>query len=277
MKNRLPRLTQLLAAAGGSALVAGGSPTIALDVDKRYHGIDVFYYSSGSLADPTSSAIDNVKVFVNGVTMIDASASQLVKLAKLKGITPVTGQLPIYFSDPQKPDPRAGELSAYDLIGQKTFAIQLTINGSATTPSVDILTTFDFQPNARPDGSRFLNVSRIKSITLAALPSGTGNITNIPTDAPIRKILFQVSANAISSIIATGDSGQFYQATKSENIGLLNSYGWGAATHFEYPMVFDFDKSPKSELVCSSLNLQVATTGALTPTVVLEQRLTSFR
>jgi hypothetical protein len=264
--------TSLLAGVAGVA--ASAAPIQALDVDKRYHALHVVYYSSGSVADPTSSAIDNIKVFVNGITMVDASATQLVKLAKLMGYTPGTGQCPILFSEPSRYDVGSSEASSYDLFGQDSFAIQITLNASASTPTCDIVSVWDKERNGRTvDGKfvPFLSPFSIKSITLSALASGDNDVTTIPTDWPIRRLLFTVSANAINKVTVEADGAKVFQATKAESQYVLLPYGL-AASNWEFAIVFDANRKMTSELACSSLKATINTSGALTPTVLVVQR-----
>lgn len=84
---------------GIEGVIAGGVATANAPVGRRIHALKIFYTESGSPAD-VLAGIEYVRCIVNGVHIIDLTPEQILAIPKLNGITPVTGELPLYFSEP---------------------------------------------------------------------------------------------------------------------------------------------------------------------------------
>ena len=270
----VPRQIEYLANLPGMA--ASATPQNPLTVNRRIHAIYLANYESGTLAAPTAAKMPLIQVFVNGKVWVQATPVQLIAYSTFLGITPATGIIPIYMSNPRIENPRISEMSSWDLFGQKSAAIKITWGASAATPSINMAVEFDDLRNTRKVNgvdTLFSAPRRLVSLTLPALGSGEVDMQAIPVDEPIHKMLFNVSANAISRIDVKADTlfvGSYLAALNTAN---LAAYGYAAGA-FDFPLCWDYPDNyiKGGEIACGSINVHAATTGALTPTLLLETR-----
>lgn len=264
---------------GITGVANSGSGTMKIPVDRRYHGIDLRCTVAGALADPTT-VISRIIIDVGGVEMINMTPEQLLDEARAWGITPGTGELPIFFTQPWMRSNRQQEATSWDLFGQSSCTARITfLNPGGGAVGLTALADFDLIRNLGLDPitkqmKPVANILKKFSLT-QGLVSGANNITNIPTNRPIQRIIMDVSANAISSVLITADSVKVMEATKAENDDMLGREGIDAGQS-EYPIFFDKQRKLSSSLVAQTLNLQVTTTGVLTLTALVIQRLKNY-
>lgn len=269
-------------AVGLQGIASGATATINLPVGRRYHSFRVLATNAaGTLTDATT-IISLIELVVNGVTIRSHAPSYFINKAKYYKITPATGEVPIFFTEPWRNEsPRAAEATSWDMAGQSSFVMRITFLSPGGGVGIQsILADFDGKRNMRRNAQGqmepFLAIIKSSDISINAA-SGTNDITTIPTNWPIQRLFLDVSANAISSVQFYGDNNvKVWEGTKAENAILLNSNDV-AASNFEYPIPFDYDDRITSNLSTSTLDLRVVTTGALTLTCHLEQMVPGYR
>lgn len=261
---------------GIQGVAASGTATLNIPVNRRYHSLRIrTTNAAGALTDPTT-IVSNVQLIVNGVTMLNTTPLTLINKAKTFRITPGTGEIPVFFTQPWRNDTRTAEATSWDLFGQGTFVLKMTfLNPGGGVGIEAVQADFDFLRNVGRDGKAFLAILKCTDISFV-MPNGVGDITTIPTNYPLQRIFMTVSANAISLVRVYGD-GQVvvWEATKTQNQDLLNA-NLITGTFFEYPLIFDYDSKLGSNLKTKDLDVQVTSTGALTITAHVEQLVPGF-
>lgn len=257
---------------GIQGIASSGIATLNLPVNRRYHSLRVLLTNAvGTLTDATTIA-SLIELIVNGTTIRSGAPATFINYAKLIGYTPATGEIPLFFSEPQRNEsPGAMEATSWDMFGQSSFTLRITFLAPGGGVGVQsVLADFDGVRNERTmaDGSKQSFLAIVKQIDqTVVLASGLNDITTIPIAYPLLRILADVSANAISKVELFGDgNAKIHEATKAENALLLNANGL-AASNYEYPLVFDYDNRVLRGLKTSSIDYRVTTTGALTLTL----------
>jgi hypothetical protein len=274
-----PRFTNYIP--GIQGVGASGIATVNVPVNRRYHTMRILTTNAaGALTDATT-IVSLVELVVNGVVIRSGAPATFINIAKTYRYTPATGEIPIFFTEFWRNEsPRAAEATSWDMFNQSTFVVRLTFLAPGGGVGIQsILADFDGKRNLRKDENGklvpFLNIVKQTDITINAV-SGTNNITNIPTNWPLKRLFLDVSANAINSIQIYADNNtKVLESTKAENAIMLNANDI-TATFFEYPVIFDYDARVDSALSTSDLNLQVVTSGALTLTAHVQQMINRF-
>ncbi|MGA2853902.1 MAG: hypothetical protein ABSE90_07225 [Verrucomicrobiota bacterium] len=101
----------------------------------------------------TPTAIDPIRLIgpiqiaVNGSPIIDTTAAYEIRRA-LFNFEPITyGQLPIFFTEPWRNFTKWPEITSWDMAGQKTFSMKLTINPGFTSPNINGTYEYDYIRN----------------------------------------------------------------------------------------------------------------------------------
>lgn len=193
------RLQNILAGIQGFA--SGGNATVNLDLNKRFHGLR-FFLGAGTAIIPTAitSMLNWVTIDINGTKMYDWTPQMQIQAAIWDGYTNQlrTGELFIPFSCPQERGFRDNTLTAFDLAGQTSAQVTMSLLGSLTNPSVLALQEFDYTRQQVPFGANagkyFLRpIKRARqSFTIAGSTTGLGSqtdITQIPITNPIKRLI----------------------------------------------------------------------------------------
>lgn len=200
---------------GINGVSPGGQAIINLPTNGRYHRIILDTTEAGAVA-AVGSIITGVKIIVNGIPMRDITPANIIKICQANGYFPLKGELPLLFTEPwlmagvmNEPD----DILSWDLAGQSTFSIQLTINPASTVPGVQGTVEFDYQRNALPSGQPFLQPVAHHEFSLPIV-SGRNDITILPFSFPIRRMWLQgSSAGNIQSVELYQDGTKVMEAT----------------------------------------------------------------
>lgn len=211
------RSQQILAGIQGFA--SGGNAIVNLDLNKRFHGLNFFLSTGASAPAAPSSVLNWVTLDINGTKMLDWTPAIFTEAAKWDGYQNQleTGQLFIPFSLPRFLGFRDNTATSFDLAGQTSAQLTMSLQTGLTTPNVLALQEYDFQRNQIPfgpnKGQYFLRpLKRLRqSFTISGSNAGglgaQTDITQIPITNPIRRlILIPDNAGTIShyEIIADG-------------------------------------------------------------------------
>lgn len=262
---------------GVEGVVAGGTATVNVPINRRYHGIKAFVSAtvggSGS-TDPTA-ILDGVRLIVNGNTIRDLTPAQYLAIAALNGQTVGAGELPFWFSEPWRASVLGEESTSWDMFGQTKFVLEFKFKSAAVSPTLVIEASYDFGRNIS-DGKPFLAIVKQTSQTYVA-PSGKFDVTTLPILYPIQRILLAASTGTINDVEIIKDGNtKVQEGTAAENKRWLADYGMDG-TAFSYPVVFDYEQQISSPLqVDKDLNVRVNSSAANTLTAITEYRVPGY-
>ncbi len=254
---------------GFQGIANSGTATLNIPTNRRYHSLRLWCTIAGTLSDPTT-VISSLQLVVNGQIMLEATPAQLINLAKTFRVTPGTGELPIFFTEPWRNDTRTAEATSWDMFGQNTFVLRATFLNPGGAVGCTVTSDFDLERNVRfnprtQKQEAFLAILKRFNVSINS-PSGNGDVTTLPLNYPIQRILLSVSANAISDVLITVDgSNKIFEATKAENQNLLNA-NLLTGTFFEYPIIFDYNSKLGANLKAQNLDVRLNCSGANTTT-----------
>lgn len=255
--------------------------TLVMLPNVRYHDVRFFLTEAGAPA-AVDTIVGRVVLKVGGVVIRDTTADQLVRYAKLFGMAPATGELPIFFSEPWFEDPRIAESFSWDMFGQARFTVELTFLNPAGAVGVSaVLASVDTIRNVISDGKGgkrpFLRIMKMKNENFVFQGAGLVGNTGLDRTLPIRRLLVDLSGGATCSqlqVLADGVSkydlmtptqlSDIYESQKLDN------------SQFKVPLVFDFDNLGRSRLVAQQLELKLNPSGATTATILNVQEADRF-
>ena len=258
---------------GVEGVVTGGTATVNVPINRRYHSLKIFVTAGGGVT-AASDILDYVRLLVNGVVMRDLLPLDIINIAKLNGITPVTGEVPVFFSEPWRASVVGEEATSWDLFGQTKCTLELKFKTGLTTPACVVLGSFDYARNVA-DGKPFLSIVKQLKFTYNA-PAGRYDVTTLPKTYPIQRILLNASTGAISDVEVTRDNEKVLEATDDENSAFLKDYGM-VASFFTYPIAFDAEQQISSALIVNKeLNVRVNSASANSLSVIVEHRVPAY-
>jgi len=261
---------------GIEGVVAGGTATVNVPINRRYHAIKAFVSATvggGPSTDPTA-ILDYVRQIVNGVIMRDLTPAQYIAIAQLNGQTVGAGELPTWYSEPWRASVIGEESTSWDLTGQTKMTLEFKFKSTAVSPSLALQASYDFGHNIT-NNARFDAIVKQLVQTYNA-PSGKYDVTTLPIRFPIQRILLAASTGTINDVEIYRDNEKVHEGTAFENLRWLADYGMDASK-FSYPIAFDYEQQISSPLlVDKDLNVRVNSSAANTLTVITEHRANGF-
>lgn len=170
------------------------------------------------------TAASTVKLLVNGINVADLTAQQEINRALFNKTTIGAGQLPIFFSEPWRTLTRWPEITSWDMAGQRTFQVQIQLNGNLTSPGITGVMEFDYIRNtvagavdaisfqaalaAGKAPAQMLNIISRHAFTFQ-VNAGLNLINTIPFDWPILRMhMSGLVANQINQFELDQDSNK---------------------------------------------------------------------
>lgn len=269
---------------GFQGVANSGNGVLVLPPALRFHALSVFVTIAGVLS-PVATVASNFKLKIGGLTIRDMSPDQAVRLARLYKLTPGVGQIPIFFSEPWLADPRTREMFSWDMTGQAKFTLEMTFlnPGGGAVGIQNVVAEVDTLRNTTPgkgaDAGQpvpFLRIVKAKNETFVfGGAARTGN-TTLDKSLPIRRLLQDVSAFALTDVEIIADSfSAWNQITTAQLNNIYNNYNIDG-TQFAQALVFDFDGLYRSKLTAAALEVKCTATGAATVTTLNMQEAQSF-
>lgn len=278
-------LPLLQSVTGFQGVANSGNGTLRLANRFRYHKLTIFTTVAGALANPTTVA-SNIKLKVDGVTIRDMSPDQCIRLAKFHGITPGTGEIPIFFSEPWLADPRTREMFSWDLVGQGPFTLEMTFlnPGGGAVGIQKVVAEVDTVRNQLRStvkgaaGEPFLRIIKAKNETF--ISAGAGRLGDVAIDRtlPIRRLFCDVSAGVITDVSITADSVSLYDQiiVATELADVLNQWKKDGTQFTGVALAFDMDGLARSKLIAQNLEVKFNFSAAATLTILNMQEASSF-
>jgi hypothetical protein len=215
--------TSIAVVAGGTGYTTGDTITFTDATGTGFVGtvtaaagavtaVAVTVAGTASPMDP-ATFFSAIRLLVNGVNMRDIAPVDILKIAMSNGLFPRRGELPIYFTPPWRNVNQANEITSWDLVGQSTFAVQFTIAGTVSLPSLVGIEEFDYARNLMPDGKPFLQPTAQHSFGFPIV-AGRNDINTLPIDFPISRMWIQGSTpGEISQVELFQDGNKPLEAT----------------------------------------------------------------
>lgn len=265
---------------GISGVTQGGTATLNLPLNRRYHGLKLFptamiegdpVGAAGVFDTPTDDPlviIRSVKLLVNGTAQIDLPVADMIRLAQIDaGGVAVDDHVPIFFSNPAIATVLGEELTSWDMFGQRTFALQVEFRENIRNPLLETLASFDYFRN-RVGNQNVLNIVRRLAYTFSA-PAGSHDIVALPKRDPILRIHIAPSVGTISRAEVVADNLKVFEAKKAQNDAYLKDYG--IISPYAYSVIFNHEQQLTSPLkVARDLNLRATFSDANSSTFIIE-------
>jgi len=108
--------------------------------------IAITFVGNASPINP-ATLIGAIQLSVNGSPIVDTTAQYELNRALFNFEPIALGQLPIFFTEPWRNINRWPEITSWDMAGQKTFSMKVTINPGFTSPNVTGVYEYDYIRN----------------------------------------------------------------------------------------------------------------------------------
>lgn len=245
------------------APASGGLVSFYLPIGVRHHGFSLFLTSSGSATAANATNIQRVRVIVDNVTLIDWDWTSIFNYYTRKGYVAVTGEIPLFFTDPALAGLRnwaAGSIDTKQGITSMQVQVQL---GTITAPGLSGLYHFDNFPNRRrvpgaTEAYAYFNTPIKKYAQVENLPaSGNFDITDISPTYPLDTITLYGVSTSLTYVRLQLDSVTIFEGTPTQIAQRILQYGVITPTG-TIVLPFTYDKqSPRSAARFSNIDILV--------------------
>lgn len=196
---------------------AGGTATIDLPTNVRYHGICLEYdtdTAGGATEANMETEITEVRVNVNQVTQRKASSAQIFDINRTKGRTPTVGDgtasgyIPLFFSEPQRKTQLEAEATAWGMLGVSDLQIEVDIaNNSGQTP---VLKGFAVVDDVQEAPKGIVKWKR-NTLTISATGETPFSLSTEGGDSYQGLYFFESSNGDINELLLEWDGVKIYQ------------------------------------------------------------------
>lgn len=209
---------------GINGVVAGGTGSVNLDVNRRVHGL-TFYYKTNAAQATIEADILFLQLYVNGILIRDINMVELFRENAANGRAFVLGQIPVFFSEPWRASVMAEEATAWDLWGQVSFTAKIGISGAAVAPAITGVWAYDFLRNVdAATGRPALNIVKWirDSFNLSA---GQQTLTQFQKGFLYQRQTFTTTAgNEISAFLVQLNSNVVRNVSRTEIANIVAAY-----------------------------------------------------
>lgn len=201
-----------------SAVAAGQTANVQVPKGPTYRQLILTYKKAGVDATEAQMAADltKIRLKINGVTRLEASAADLISLAKYRGFTIDAGQLPVFLAWPTARTPIQEENLAWGTQNVDTFNVEVDIAAGAGAVTLEASAWVTAEP--RPLGP----IIQVSTLFFAATASGTFEISTLPKGNGDLVALHLASAQ-ITAVEVQVDSGNYLDGLTP---ALRSSYKW---------------------------------------------------
>jgi hypothetical protein len=163
-----------------SGVAAGQTATIEIPAFGTYYDLTLEYSESGSLVNQATieTAIEEIRVKINGTVVRRMSAQDLIDLNAYHGVAFQDGYLPIFFAEPWMKNAPSVEALAWGMNDVQSFQLEVDIATGRTAPALKAVAT-------RTLATRNLGaIKKIAKFQVAVAGTGITNYQTLPrTDA----------------------------------------------------------------------------------------------
>lgn len=214
-------------------VTAGGTATIDLPTNVRYHGI-CLEYDTSTAGGPTEATIETeiseVRINIEQVTQRKASSSHIFDINRTKQQSPTVGSaslpgyIPLHFSEPQRERQIEREATAWGMLGVRDFQIEVDIaNNSGQTPALKGFAVVDDIQEA-PKGIVKWKKNTVTVGATGELPYAFSTETG---DSYQGLYFFENTAGDIDELLVEWDGVKIYQLTENQDDAFINHFADG--------------------------------------------------
>jgi hypothetical protein len=214
-------------------VAAGGTATIDLPTNVRYHGIVLQYDTTtagGATEANMETEISEVRLNLGQVTQRKASAAHIFDINRTKGKTPTVGDgtapgyIPLFFSEPQRESQIEREATAWGMQGIDDFQIEVDIvNNAAQTPSLKGFAIVDDVQEA----PRGIVKWKRNTLTIAATGETPFKLSTVGGDSYQGLHFFEQANGDIDELLLEWDGVKLYQLTEYQDDALMAQFADG--------------------------------------------------
>lgn len=208
-------------------VTAGGTATIDLPTNVRYHGIFLEYdtdTSGGATEANMEAEISEVRINLEQVTQRKASSSQIFDINRTKNVTPTVGNgtapgyIPLLFSEPQRATQIEQEATAWGMAGVRDFQIEVDIaNNSGQVPSLKGFALVDDVPEP-PKG---IVKWKRNTITVGATGELPFSLSTETGESYQGLFFFENTDGDIDDLLIEWDGVKMYDLTEYQNVAII--------------------------------------------------------
>lgn len=207
---------------GINGVAAGGVATVEMPVGRRYHGLTLYYKTNAAQAT-IEADISYIRLLVNGVLIRDINVAELYKDNIANGRAFVLGEIPIFFSEPWRASVFQEEATAWDVMDERTFTVQVAIAGGAAAPTLSAIAQFDYVRNDGKEGRPGLNIVHWNRQTVN-VAAAANDIKTLPKGV-IQRLTAHGPTSAPTAAFITVANRTVMDLSRTEITNLLAKYG----------------------------------------------------
>lgn len=214
-------------------VAAGGTATIKLPTNVRYHGIMLQYdtdTAGGATEANMETEISEIRLNLGQVTQRKFSAAQLFDINRTKGQVPTVGDgtapgyMPIHFSEPQRERQIEREATAWGMLGINDFTLEVDIaNNSSQTP---VLKGFAYVDDVQEAPKGIVKWKR-GTLTIGATGENVFSLDTDKGDSYQGLYFFEGTAGDIGELLIEWDGVKIYQATEYQEDAVIKHFADG--------------------------------------------------
>lgn len=217
---------RLLPVSSISAVAAGAIVTIRPGADGTYYGMRFRYQRSGVAATTgqIASDIDLIRVFIDNIPQWELTGAQLQMINAKNGILPDNGEIPLHFSEIFRKTEGFLDYYAWGMNGIKDFTIEITINASAPSPTLQAYRSWSSEATTMGE------IRKFRRSTMPVSVSGVNTYTDLrPTNRVLgyhcnTSIITDVKIKIAEQEVLTCPLAELHSTLKEQ--GFVPISGW---------------------------------------------------
>jgi len=218
--------------------------------------------TSGGTAGPINpqKLITNVRITVNGQNMVDLPTQDIIGIAAANGFLMGFGTLQLLFTEPWMNLLRDNETTSWDLFGQDSASITLTLASNVVSPGITGQISFDANRNTRAATQAMVSAGmQIQDATGKIVPVklgqrvpflnpvgrrtysqplnvGQNDIITFPRNYPVRRMFFRGSSPGnLYRLKIQADGVTIFEGTAQQLYEAFNKYNFQVGNVFYAP------------------------------------------
>ncbi|PLW75406.1 major capsid protein P2 [Cohaesibacter celericrescens] len=211
-------------------VVAGAVATIDLPVRDRYHSVVLqVSQNDGVTKADMIAAFGRIRVKINGKDQWNLTVAELFALNEQRGHEVVDGFIPLLFSDPNARSYNEETLTAWDMLGQSTFQIDVEIKSGTVAPS--IIAYAETEASTKP--LQLGLIRKISKVRIANSNSGAAAITltTLPLHGSVQALhFFETAANDVEKVSLKLAKHELFSAERAVMNYFNNRDGFSAVS-----------------------------------------------
>lgn len=232
-------ITAVAVVAGGTGYTTGDTLTITDATGTGFIGtvtaaagavtaVAVTSIGTPSAINP-ATLITSIQQIVNGIIVRDITPDQILRVLSGNSRVSRRGELPLLYTEEFFNVNQLNELLSWDMFGQSTFTLRISISSTVTNPGLNGVQEYDLSRNVRPTPQGL--VPFLQPVAQHAfnfnIISGLNKINTIPFDFPIRRMWFLGSTPGnLTQLEIYQDGNKVFEAITEQMQELYDPYGF---------------------------------------------------